>query len=1090
MRGSLLKTFGLLMLAVLLLSTTSFAAEFIVNGSLSRALTGGSRCETSTNAFCCWTLTPENGGGTNYSADEFWPDTRLCGCSGVPCQIYPSITQTFGISGGGAYTLTWEQRNDQEDCTSRTTMWSAMTSIGTVYYYKDAAMLQPCSVASEDTGNVTGTSRGVWASIVNSSTSHAPLHGTAPADCRYIKVVIKALSKTNTCTDSGTNIHAWTEIRNVSLASTAFTKTSGPEPFITQQPANKTVTAGDQITFTITATGPGTKTYQWQKKIGAGSFIDISGANSTSYTTPALTANDSGNQYRCKVSNTCIAVYSNAAVLTVYAPVVVSSIYEGKTYADSTLIKLTDKVVSARTDYAYWIQDSNPPCGIRVNSALYPVPGTKVTVTGNLLTGANERMIQPVIENMGAVGELVKPYYIATGSLGGSELNEYTPGIPGAFGPNNIGMFVRVCGSVTAIGNNYYYIDDGINLKDGTSTSSVDNLGVRVIGPTGNVVVNTGVAVTGISSTFLNGSSRPQRAIILPGCTSPDSGLAVGAAASSLCSGQSTTITVASSEVGIVYQLRNNANNSNVGSPVSGTGLTLSFPTGNLTSTTTYNVLATRTVGGCSTQLAQTKTITVNQLPTAGLTVSAQQTQLDAGQSTNVTVASSQIGVNYQLRKNTDNSSVGSPVAGTGGTIFLPTGTFASNGIYPFNVFATNVSGCTQQLTQTVTITVGNLGTLAGKVMNALAQPISGAVVTLSSGGYSTTTNASGNYTMANVPAGTYSLSASANTYQTHTWDNVTVTANTTKTVWGYYLPHSWSKLGWHIVNCNISENLPNGQWGMDRFFDTIQNCGKTCQMAKGCNDFCGTFQAAEHNPGSFRIGRRIDLNNYGEIQGYDEQWAAGKSPSQVAAQVYAAYKPYMQANPSVHVWEVTNEWNSHYDWQADFFIAMMDLAELDGFRLALFSSSFGTPSYDPNYYFPGDTRPVIVNVARACARAKAHGGHMLALHEYAPEDTLYDFWHANGSDIVLRYRKIHDYLKTYNDPSKGYVGADCPIIITECAGELDNDQAMLNDWAWYDSEVRKDSYLLGVAIWNIGRGVEMNVSTAFDDLANYICTH
>ena len=117
------------MAAALLWHLPALSAEFIVNGSLTRALPAGNRCETNADAFYCWTLTPENGGGTNYSADEFWPDTRLCACAGVPCQIYPEISQVFGISSGGPYTLTWEQSNDQEDCTSRPSMWSGMTGM-------------------------------------------------------------------------------------------------------------------------------------------------------------------------------------------------------------------------------------------------------------------------------------------------------------------------------------------------------------------------------------------------------------------------------------------------------------------------------------------------------------------------------------------------------------------------------------------------------------------------------------------------------------------------------------------------------------------------------------------------------------------------------------------------------------------------------------------------------------------------------------------------------------------------------------------------------------------------------------------------
>src|SRR5439155_3959658 len=53
-------------------------------------------------------------------------------------------------------------------------------------------------------------------------------------------------------------------------------------PTITTQPANRTVTAGQTASFTVTASGTAPLSYQWQKN-GA----NINGATSASYTTPA-----------------------------------------------------------------------------------------------------------------------------------------------------------------------------------------------------------------------------------------------------------------------------------------------------------------------------------------------------------------------------------------------------------------------------------------------------------------------------------------------------------------------------------------------------------------------------------------------------------------------------------------------------------------------------------------------------------------------------------------------------------------------------------------------------------------------------------
>ena len=92
-------------------------------------------------------------------------------------------------------------------------------------------------------------------------------------------------------------------------------------------------------------------------------------------------------------------------------------------------------------------------------------------------------------------------------------------------------------------------------------------------------------------------------------------GKTVTASPATICSGNSTNINIALSESGISYQLRNNANNASIGSPVTGNGATISLPTGALTTTTTFNILATNPGNGCSYQLTNTATVTVNPLP-------------------------------------------------------------------------------------------------------------------------------------------------------------------------------------------------------------------------------------------------------------------------------------------------------------------------------------------------------------------------------------------------------------------------------------------------------------------------------------------
>jgi Abnormal spindle-like microcephaly-assoc'd, ASPM-SPD-2-Hydin/Immunoglobulin I-set domain len=113
------------------------------------------------------------------------------------------------------------------------------------------------------------------------------------------------------------------------IAQKAKTTTAAPEaaasPAILTQPASTTVTAGLAATFSVTASGASTLSYQWQKN-GA----TISGATGASYTTPPTTAamltsaGSSGSagkvaEFTVVVSNEAGSVTSNPASLTVAA---------------------------------------------------------------------------------------------------------------------------------------------------------------------------------------------------------------------------------------------------------------------------------------------------------------------------------------------------------------------------------------------------------------------------------------------------------------------------------------------------------------------------------------------------------------------------------------------------------------------------------------------------------------------------------------------------------------------------------------------------------------------------------------------------
>src|ERR1700722_6044707 len=83
-------------------------------------------------------------------------------------------------------------------------------------------------------------------------------------------------------------------------------------PAITTQPASQTIGVGQAATFVVVANGSTPLSYQWQKN-----GVRISGATSSSYTTPAAASADNAARFTVVVSNSVGTATSNAAILTV-----------------------------------------------------------------------------------------------------------------------------------------------------------------------------------------------------------------------------------------------------------------------------------------------------------------------------------------------------------------------------------------------------------------------------------------------------------------------------------------------------------------------------------------------------------------------------------------------------------------------------------------------------------------------------------------------------------------------------------------------------------------------------------------------------
>jgi hypothetical protein len=139
---------------------------------------------------------------------------------------------------------------------------------------------------------------------------------------------------------------------------------------------------------------------------------------------------------------------------------------------------------------------------------------------------------------------------------------------------------ITVNGGTICSGNTFTIVPSGANTYTFSGGSSI-------VSPT----INTSYTVTG---TGINGCSNLVGSISAVVVTPAILNLSVTAAQANVCSGQSTSITTNTSESGIKYTLRDNSNNTIISGPTFGNGSALSFTTGPLSSTTTYNLYAER----------------------------------------------------------------------------------------------------------------------------------------------------------------------------------------------------------------------------------------------------------------------------------------------------------------------------------------------------------------------------------------------------------------------------------------------------------------------------------------------------------------
>ncbi len=291
--------------------------------------------------------------------------------------------------------------------------------------------------------------------------------------------------------------------------------------------------------------------------------------------------------------------------------------------------------------------------------------------------------------------------------------------------------------------------------------------------------------------------------------------------------------------------------------------------------------------------------------------------------------------------------------------------------------------------------------------------------------------------------------------------------------------PQGPSKIGVHAI--------ANG--GTVDFVRMVKQGGGHVAVVKGLT-FGYLKDVKEISPETVTLGRWPD-----------PQWEAIQTGGDVPAQAALymnMHMSYWEAHKAyVDYWEILNEVDpptiEGHVWLAEFFIEAMNIAEANGYKLALFSYSMGVPEI---YEWQAMVETGVF------ARAK-QGGHILSLHEYAnpmsgrwgeamplypgqdPNDPSLPRY-ADRGVLTGRYRHLYRDILIPRDEV-------IPLVITECNLAIEDPEEraeiFLDEMFWYDDRLREDEYVIGMTIFTLG-GLywsHFDFREFLPDLANHI---